>query len=293
MFCAAPFTQGYPSGGYSPGLWLLDPHILMEIDRGIALKRKRKKRRKNRSNPESVPLEGAKAQLTVENEAPVLDGGAANGEAANREVGELEPADENAVAPEASDGKATERDAAAGEAEGLEAATLKVVEPEPADPEAAVAEGAASEAPDEVAGELEAAVEGAVGPEAAERKPGDRKAADRRQHARFVVGGRTKGRVTAIYDARILDISPGGSLIEHADVVRPGTLSSLDLDLLGKRMSLKCRVARSVVHRSEVQPDGDRQLIYRTGLEFLDRSDETRKMIIDYIQSVIEDGNKS
>ena len=106
------------------------------------------------------------------------------------------------------------------------------------------------------------------------------------------MGGGTKGRVTSIYDARILDISPGGSLIEHAHLVRPGTMSSLDLDLLGKRMSLKCRVARSVVHRSEVQPDGEQALIYRTGLEFLHPSDETRQVISNFIRSIIVDGNK-
>ena len=129
-------------------------------------------------------------------------------------------------------------------------------------------------------------------PEAAKPTAPGRKDSDRRQHARFVVGGWTKGRVTSIYDARILDISPGGSLIEHAHLVRPGTMSSLDLDLLGKRMSLKCRVARSVVHRSEVQPDGEQALIYRTGLEFLHPSDETRQVISDFIRSIIEDGNK-
>jgi hypothetical protein len=163
-----------------------------------------------------------------------------------------------------------------------------MVEPDPEEIEVV-----APEAPETAATEVgEGAESGPTELEVAVRKGAKRSARDRRQYARFVVGGRTKGRVTAIYDAQILDISPGGSLIEHSQVVRPGTLSSLDLELLGKRMSLRCRVARSVVHRSEIQPDGDKELVYHTGLEFLDRSDETRKMIIDYIQSIIEDGNK-
>jgi len=112
-----------------------------------------------------------------------------------------------------------------------------------------------------------------------------------RQHARFVVRGKVKGRITSVYDAYILNISLGGALIEHAHVVRPGSSSSLDLDLQGKRLSLRCRVARSVVHRVEVQPDGERALIYQTGLEFIDAAKETRLMISNYIQSVIANGD--
>ncbi|MFQ5803294.1 MAG: PilZ domain-containing protein [Candidatus Methylomirabilales bacterium] len=113
---------------------------------------------------------------------------------------------------------------------------------------------------------------------------------NRRQHARFVVRGKVEGRVTSVYDAHILDISLGGALIEHAHVVRPGSTSSLDLDLQGKRLSMRCRVARSVVDRMELQPDGEQILIYHTGLEFTDAPKETRVMISNYIQSVINDG---
>jgi hypothetical protein len=117
----------------------------------------------------------------------------------------------------------------------------------------------------------------------------DQESATRRQYARFFVGGKAKGRVTAIYDAVVLNLSVGGSLIEHAHVVRPGTLSSLDLDLFGKRLRLKCRVARSVVHGSNVLPTGERELIYRTGLEFLELSEATRQMIGRYIQSMAKE----
>ena len=117
----------------------------------------------------------------------------------------------------------------------------------------------------------------------------DEKSATRRQYARFFVGGKAKGRVTAIYDAVVVNLSIGGSLIEHAHVVRPGTLSSLDLDLFGKRLRVKCRVARSVVHGSHVLPTGERELIYRTGLEFLELSEATRQMIGRYVQSMVKD----
>lgn len=113
---------------------------------------------------------------------------------------------------------------------------------------------------------------------------------DQRRYARFAVEGRTKGQVAAFCDALILNISLGGALIEHTQVVRPGTLSTLDLDLLGHTLTLTCRVVRSVVHRQEVQPYGGRELIYHTGLEFLNVTDEVQQRIGDYIQSILEQG---
>lgn len=118
-----------------------------------------------------------------------------------------------------------------------------------------------------------------------------KKQRERRHFPRVIVGCKTQGWVTAIYDASLVDISHGGVLIEHVQVVRPGTTSSLDLDLRGKRLSLRCRVARSVVHRTEVQPDGEQTLIYHTGMEFVDLPEETRQVICHYIRSIIEDGN--
>jgi hypothetical protein len=50
-------------------------------------------------------------------------------------------------------------------------------------------------------------------------------------------------------------------------------------------------VIRSVVNRIELQPDGEQALIYHTGLEFLDLSEETRQVISDYIQSITENGS--
>lgn len=116
----------------------------------------------------------------------------------------------------------------------------------------------------------------------------EKEKAERRRHPRFVVGGKAKARVTAVYDASLLDISLGGAQIEHSDIVRPGTLSYLILNLRGRQISVRCRVIRSVVDRPEVNPDGEQILIYRTGLEYIDLSEETVQMLDEYILSGIE-----
>ena len=51
-------------------------------------------------------------------------------------------------------------------------------------------------------------------------------------------------------------------------------------------MTLKCRTVRSAVHRVEVQPDGERTLIYHTGLEFLETSEEAQQIISNYIEAI-------
>ncbi len=133
---------------------------------------------------------------------------------------------------------------------------------------------------------------------------------DRRRHPRFVkrpvaveeerrergrypwfVKGEVSGRIAAAYEASLLNISLGGALIEHVHMVRPGTVTSLVLNMHGKAAKLSCRVARSMVSRVEAQPDGERDVIYHTGLEFLESSHESQQLISDYLQSmIINDG---
>jgi len=111
---------------------------------------------------------------------------------------------------------------------------------------------------------------------------------DRREYPRFVLGRRGRGRATTTYAASLQNISLRGALIEHSHPVRPGILSDLVLDLHGKKVSVRCRVVRSVVHRRELLPTGERESKYQTGLEFVELSDETRQVISDYIKSGVD-----
>jgi hypothetical protein len=110
----------------------------------------------------------------------------------------------------------------------------------------------------------------------------------KREYPRVFVEGKSRGQVAAICEGSLLNISLGGVLIEHVHALRPGTPSFVELELQGKRVRLRCRVARSVADRTEVQPDGEREVIYHSGLEFLDIPEETRQVISDYIESVTQ-----
>jgi hypothetical protein len=115
----------------------------------------------------------------------------------------------------------------------------------------------------------------------------------RRRYPRVIVGGKIKGRVFAMYEASLLNISLGGALIENGDVLCPGAIISLSLDLQGRRANVHCRVIRSAVHGTALQPGGERALIYHTGVEFLDPSEEMRQVISGYVQSIARERNES
>lgn len=97
-----------------------------------------------------------------------------------------------------------------------------------------------------------------------------------RRYPRVVVGTKIKGQTHGIERGTVLNLSVGGALIEHAKTVRPGTVLHLALNLRERETRVRCRVVWSVAHRAEEQPNGQQELIYHTGLEFLDPSVEVQ-----------------
>lgn len=109
---------------------------------------------------------------------------------------------------------------------------------------------------------------------------------DRRRYLRRQVGKRLTGRITSNHKASILDMSLGGALIEHSNLVRPGTLAFFTIFVDGQEVSLRCRVVRSAIYRSEVRLTGEHEQIYRTGLEFSAVSEDSRRVLDDGIDSL-------
>lgn len=109
---------------------------------------------------------------------------------------------------------------------------------------------------------------------------------DRRRHLRCQVGKKLTGRITSNHDASVLDMSLGGALIEHSNLVRPGTLAFLTLSVDGHEVSLRCRVLRSAIYRYEVRFTGERVQVYRSGLEFSGLSEEAQRLLEKSIESL-------
>ena len=111
---------------------------------------------------------------------------------------------------------------------------------------------------------------------------------DKRRHPRWQVRNRPIGRIAPNHKASLLDISLGGALIEHPNLVRPETVLFLTLSILKREISLRCRVVRSLVYRYAHWPSGEQDMLYRTGLEFLALSETSQKLIEQYIGSLRE-----
>jgi len=92
---------------------------------------------------------------------------------------------------------------------------------------------------------------------------------DSRKYPRLGVDGTTEGRANGVYSVQILDITLYGALIEHTEVIRPGSILNLECTLAQRQIKLRCYVVQSLIHRRERQSDGEEALLYHTQLEFL------------------------
>jgi hypothetical protein len=108
----------------------------------------------------------------------------------------------------------------------------------------------------------------------------------RRRYRRWNIRGGLSGCIDAAYEASFVNISLGGALIEHSSMIRPGSIAFLTLAFQGQETGLKCRVVRSEVHRYGVRPTQERHLVYRSGLEFVDTSEASLRLIDKTIESL-------
>lgn len=102
---------------------------------------------------------------------------------------------------------------------------------------------------------------------------------DRRRFPRWRAWGWLSGWIGDDIKVSVTDLSRGGILIEHGAIMRPGTVRMLTLSLRGEKVSIRCQVVRSAVYRYETPPVGERNYVYRTGLEFIDVSNASRRLV--------------
>jgi len=78
-------------------------------------------------------------------------------------------------------------------------------------------------------------------------------------------------------NARLLNISKGGALIEHMGMARPGRTSQITIAYGGKQFRIPCAIAWSKIVRTVPRAEGDRELVYHTGVEFREGHPETEQ----------------
>ena len=72
-----------------------------------------------------------------------------------------------------------------------------------------------------------------------------------------------------LWDAHLVDISLSGAFVEHTARVRPGEIYRLAFRVEGRPVQLLARVIRSFISQLVQVGEGEGQIVYRTGMEFV------------------------
>lgn len=94
---------------------------------------------------------------------------------------------------------------------------------------------------------------------------------ERRREPRIRIRATVHSQVFATMDARVVDLSAVGALLEHVEPIRPGGACELVIEDTPEDLRLRCRIVRSVLTQPE-EAAARRQIRYRTGVEFVDPS---------------------
>ena len=92
---------------------------------------------------------------------------------------------------------------------------------------------------------------------------------ERRNATRILVTGRLGARARATLNVRLVDLSRSGARIEHSGLLRPGATYALELPPALNSLVLTAKVVHSRVVGTEATPEGERLLLYQSGLTFV------------------------
>jgi hypothetical protein len=87
-----------------------------------------------------------------------------------------------------------------------------------------------------------------------------------------------------IWDVTLIDLSRSGALVEHSQRVRVGETYQLVFQLETLRVTIKALAVRSFVNDHPAVQGTERQLLYRTGLEFNDLTPGVAEQISKHLE---------
>jgi DNA-binding response OmpR family regulator len=89
-------------------------------------------------------------------------------------------------------------------------------------------------------------------------------------------------------DVSLIDLSLAGALVEHVEPVRPGEIYRLALTLDGQNVQVLARAMRVFASHRVTVAGGERQVVYRTGLEFVGLKKEAASLITEYVEGLLQ-----
>ncbi len=104
---------------------------------------------------------------------------------------------------------------------------------------------------------------------------------DERRSARVTPPGLLRGYVDSHLEAKILNLSPAGALIEHANRLSPGGTCALTLRLLGADLRLRAHIVWS-----RAKEERGEEVRYRSGVRFSDLPAAVEATLRQYLATV-------
>ncbi|HSB81024.1 MAG TPA: response regulator [Candidatus Methylomirabilis sp.] len=91
-------------------------------------------------------------------------------------------------------------------------------------------------------------------------------------------------------DVTLVDLSLAGALIEHTEPVRPGEIYRLSFVVGGKQVQVLARAIRVYASHRVTVAGGERQVVYRTGMEFVGVKKDAADLISTHVDHLLEQG---
>jgi hypothetical protein len=91
-------------------------------------------------------------------------------------------------------------------------------------------------------------------------------------------------------DVTLIDLSLSGALIEHTEPVRPGEIYRLSFAVGDKQAQVLARAIRVFASHRVTVAGGERQVVYRTGMEFVGLKKDAADLISTHVDHLMASG---
>jgi DNA-binding response OmpR family regulator len=116
------------------------------------------------------------------------------------------------------------------------------------------------------------------------------KDSERRRSDRIRLPARSHGQLQLL-DVIVIDLSLSGALIEHTQPVRPGEVYRFSFGINSHRVQVLARATRVFASHRVAVAGGERQVVYRSGVEFVGVEKTVADVISAYIDRLQREGS--
>jgi DNA-binding response OmpR family regulator len=113
-------------------------------------------------------------------------------------------------------------------------------------------------------------------------------ASDRRRAPRIRLRERAPAQLQ-LRDVSLIDISLSGALVEHVEPIRPGEIYQLSMTLSDQKIQVLARAMRVFASHRVTIAGGERQVVYRTGMEFVGLKKDTADCIARHVDQLLKE----